>query len=98
MSSGIAGVTIGGMLLLGGGLAGVLQAACTAECDHTPVIIGLLAVGGTLVAVGVPLILYGAKTVPAVGGGGRPRAAEAAAVPGRQPPVPGAGPSASSCV
>jgi hypothetical protein len=68
MSGGIASVTLGGVLLVGGGLAGVFQATCTAQCNHTPVIVGLLATGGVLLAMGIPLILYGAKTVTAPGG------------------------------
>ncbi len=63
-TGGTAAVTIGGILLLSSALAGGLQAACDAHCDHTPVIVGMLAAGVGLVGAGIPLILWGGKWVP----------------------------------
>ena len=66
-TGGTAAVTIGGILLLSSALAVGLQAACDEHCNHTPVIIGMLAAGSALVGAGIPLILWGGKLVPVAG-------------------------------
>ncbi len=66
-TGGTAAVAIGGVLLLSGALAGGIQAACDVHCDHTPVIVGMLAAGGALLGAGIPLVLWGGKLVPVAG-------------------------------
>jgi len=66
LSGGAAAVSIGGILLLSSALAGGLQAACDAHCDHTTTIVGMASAGGALLAIGIPLILWGEKRVPVV--------------------------------
>jgi hypothetical protein len=67
MSGGIAGVAIGSILLVSSAFSGGVQAACNSGCNHTPVIVGLVAAGTTLVVAGVPLIIWGARMVPVAG-------------------------------
>jgi hypothetical protein len=43
-----------------------VQATCNQGCDHTPLIVGLVASGATLVVAGIPLIIWGARRVPVV--------------------------------
>ena len=90
MSGGIAATSIGSILIVGGALAGVLQAACTGECNHTPVIVGLLASAGRSSRSNPPHPLR-LQDGPHRLRHGRARAAEAVAVVGRRPRQQGLG-------
>jgi hypothetical protein len=67
MSGGIAGVAIGSILLVTSAFSGGVQATCQVQCNHTPLIIGLIAAGSTLIVAGIPLIVWGARMVPVAG-------------------------------
>ena len=67
MSGGIAGVAIGSILLVSSAFSGGVQASCNTGCNHTSLIVGLVAAGTTLIAAGIPLIIWGARMVPVAG-------------------------------
>jgi hypothetical protein len=68
LAGGIVAVSVGGVLTLAGGIAAMIPAGCTSDgtcSNHLGPALGL-AVGGLVgLAVGIPLIVYGAKKVPA---------------------------------
>ncbi len=80
MSSGIAAVALGGIAFVGTAVSAGIQLGC--GCRRLPTVIGLAATGGVLLALGIPLILYGAKMVPVV-----EPVPTVAIVPRKQPPA-----------
>ena len=72
MAAGIVGVSSGSVLLLSAGIVAALQcnsygiAAPSPTCgdSNTGALVGLTVAGIVLIAVGIPLIIYGARRVP----------------------------------
>jgi hypothetical protein len=72
MAGGIVGITGGGILLIAGAFAAIPSCSdnfngttSTFMCDgHEATVIGLVVAGLVSIAVGIPLLVYGAKKVP----------------------------------